>query len=87
MARVEIYTNPFCGFCHRAKRLLAQKGVDFEETDVMLHPSKRCEMLERTGGRSSVPQIFIDGRHIGGSDQLSALEAAGELDKLLETPE
>ncbi|MGF1611263.1 MAG: glutaredoxin 3 [Kiloniellales bacterium] len=84
MARVEIYTNPFCGFCHRAKHLLKQKGVDFEETDVMLHPSKRREMMERSGGRNSVPQIFIDGRHIGGSDELQALEAAGELDKLLE---
>jgi len=87
MARVEIYTNPFCGFCYRAKQLLNKKGVAFEETDVMLHPGKRREMAERAGGRSSVPQIFINGAHIGGSDELAALETAGELDRLLEAQE
>lgn len=83
MARVEIYTSPFCGFCHRAKALLDRKGVDYEETDVMVHPKKREEMRARTGGRNSVPQIFIDDQNIGGCDDLHKLEADGELDALL----
>ena len=86
MARVEIYSSMLCGFCHRAKRLLNSKGVDFEETDVTLSPGKRREMTERAGGRTSVPQIFINGEHIGGSDELYALEAEGKLDPLLEVP-
>ncbi len=84
MARVEIYTSMFCGYCHRAKRLLDDKGVGYEETDVLVDPSKRGEMTERAGGETAVPQIFIDGRHIGGSDELLALEAEGKLDALLE---
>jgi glutaredoxin 3 len=85
MAKVEIYTSPFCGYCFRAKRLLDSKGVSFEEFDVMMDQAKREEMVERAGGRSTVPQIFIDGRHIGGCDELHALDKAGKLDPLLET--
>ena len=85
MAKVEIYTSPFCGYCFRAKRLLDAKGVSFEEFDVMMDQTKREEMVERAGGRSTVPQIFIDGRHIGGCDELHALDKAGKLDALLET--
>ena len=83
MARVEIYTNMTCGFCHAAKRLLKAKGVSFEETDILLKPNKRSEMIQRANGRSTVPQIFIDGQHIGGFDDLSAAESNGKLDKLL----
>ena len=83
MARVEIYTKAFCGFCARAKRLLDAKGVDYEEYDLTLGGPRRAEMLQRANGRTTVPQIFIDGRHIGGSDDLYALEAAGKLDPLL----
>ena len=83
MAEVVMYSSPFCGFCFRAKRLLDSKGVAYEDIDVMLDPSRRPEMLERAGGHTSVPQIFIDDRHIGGSDELAALEQAGELDRLL----
>ncbi len=83
MAQVEIYATMFCPFCHRAKRLLEAKGVAYDEVDVTMSPGKRREMTERAGGRSSVPQIFIDGVHIGGSDELHALEAEGKLDPLL----
>jgi len=84
MAEVEIYTSPFCGFCHAAKRLLAGKDVEFVEFDVMLHPSRKREMMERPSGRHTVPQIFIDGAAIGGCDELYALEAEGKLDSMLE---
>ena len=84
MAKVEIYTSPFCGFCFRAKNLLKSKGVDFTEHDVFMNGKLKTAMVERAGGRSSVPQIFIDDRHIGGSDDLHALDAAGDLDPLLE---
>ena len=83
MARVEIYTKFFCGFCSRAKRLLQSKGVDYQEYDITLGGPKRQEMIHRSGGRQTVPQIFIDGRHVGGSDDLVALERNGELDALL----
>ncbi len=83
MAEVEIYATMFCPFCYRAKRLLDQKGVDYQEIDVTMSPGRRREMAERAGGRSSVPQIFIDGRHVGGCDELHALEARGALDPLL----
>ena len=83
MAKVEIYTTPICPYCARAKRLLAQKGVAFTEIDVSRDPGKRDEMLARSGGRQSVPQIFIDGEHIGGADELLALERAGKLDAKL----
>jgi glutaredoxin 3 len=83
MAEIEIYTSPFCPFCWRAKRLLKDKGLPFTEIDVLLHPGRRAEMTERADGRTSVPQIFIDGQGIGGSDDLAALEGSGELDTLL----
>ena len=82
MAEVEIYTTPFCGFCYRAKRLLDSRGIAYEEIDVMRAPARREEMVARAGGRATVPQIFIDGRHVGGSDELAALDADGGLDPL-----
>ena len=83
MAKVEIYTKAFCPYCSRALRLLASKQVEPEEFDITMGGPKRAEMLERSGGRITVPQIFIDGRHVGGSDDLAAIERTGELDKLL----
>ncbi|PPR24409.1 MAG: Glutaredoxin-3 [Alphaproteobacteria bacterium MarineAlpha10_Bin3] len=80
MAKIEIYTSPFCGFSYSAKNLLGKKNADFEELDVMMHPTRKREMVARAGGRTSVPQIFIDGEHIGGCDELYALEASGALD-------
>ena len=85
MAKVEIYTTPFCGYCARAKGLLEQKGAAYDEMDVMEDSVKRAEMRERSK-RSTVPQIFINGQHIGGSDELAALEQAGKLDPLLAQP-
>ncbi|RMD91289.1 MAG: glutaredoxin 3 [Alphaproteobacteria bacterium] len=82
--RVEIYTSPFCGYCHMAKRLLAQKGVEFHEIDVMREPHRREEMVRRAAGGYTVPQIFIGETHVGGCDELYALERAGKLDALLE---
>jgi glutaredoxin 3 len=84
--RVLVYSQPFCGYCSAAKRLLKSKGADFTEIDVMFEPARRNEMIERSGGRRTVPQIFIDGRHLGGFDDLSALDKAGELDRLLTAP-
>jgi len=86
MAKVEIYTTPFCGYCARAKGLLDRKGVAYEETDVTVVPGARNEMVERAGGRRTVPQIFINGEHIGGSDDLMVLERQGKLDALLNDP-
>lgn len=83
MAKVEIYTTPSCPFCHRAKALLTGKSVVFEEINVAGDPDLRNAMMERAGGRRTVPQIFIDNAHIGGSDDLYALEAEGRLDPLL----
>ncbi|MBL4720545.1 MAG: glutaredoxin 3 [Alphaproteobacteria bacterium] len=83
MAKIEIYSSPFCGFCFRAKDLLNKKGVAFEEIDVMMNPSRKAEMLQRSNGGRTVPQIFINDRHIGGCDDLFAVEAKGELDALL----
>jgi len=83
MAKVEIYTGMMCGYCSAAKRLLKQKGVEFTETDVTWKAGKRAEMMERANGRHSVPQIFIDGEHIGGCDDLYALDANGKLDAKL----
>jgi glutaredoxin 3 len=85
MARIEIYTTPFCGYCARAKSLLDAKGAAYEEMDVMMDDKKRGEMRARAN-RSTVPQIFINGQHIGGSDELTALEQAGKLDALLAQP-
>lgn len=83
MAQVEIYTKPTCGFCHAAKRLLVAKGVSFAETDISAQPDKRPEMIDRAGGRTTVPQIFINGTHLGGFDDLAAADGAGTLDRLL----
>jgi glutaredoxin 3 len=85
MAKIEIYTTPFCGYCARAKSLLDRKGAAYEEMDVMMDDKKRSEMRERAK-RTTVPQIFINGQHIGGSDELAALEQAGKLDPLLAQP-
>lgn len=83
MQPVEIYSSPLCGFCHMAKRLLNKKGVDFSEIDVFRNPDRKPEMIERSGGRRTVPQIFIGATHVGGCDDLFALEQAGKLDSLL----
>ena len=85
MAKIEIYTTPFCGYCARAKSLLDHKGASYDEMDVMMDDKKRTEMRERSR-RATVPQIFINGQHIGGSDELAALEQAGKLDALLAQP-
>lgn len=85
MAKIEIYTSPFCGYCARAKALLDSKGAAYDEMDVMMDDKKRAEMRERTN-RTSVPQIFINGQHIGGSDELAALNSQGKLDALLAQP-
>lgn len=84
MKPVEIYTSPYCGYCHAAKRLLAQKGVSFSEIDVMSDPGRKSEMVRRANGGRTVPQIFIGDTHVGGSDELHALERQGRLDALLQ---
>ena len=83
MQPVEIYTSPLCGFCHAAKRLLSQKGVAFSEIAIWADPSKKPEMMQRAQGRHTVPQIFIGATHVGGCDDLYALEREGKLDQLL----
>ncbi|SHL11083.1 glutaredoxin 3 [Roseovarius marisflavi] len=83
MKPVEIYSSPLCGFCHAAKRLLKQKGVNFSEINVLAQPARKSEMLKRANGRHTVPQIFVGDTHVGGYDDLSALERAGKLDSLL----
>jgi len=82
VSKVEIYSSMWCPFCHRAKRLLKSKGIAFEELDVDADPALRHEMMARSGGRRTVPQIFIDDRHVGGSDELAALDRAGRLNGL-----
>ena len=83
MAEVELYTTPWCPYCTRARTLLRRKGVAFVDIDIDEEPSRRAEMIRRAGGRTSVPQIFIDGEHIGGSDELAALDRTGRLDAKL----
>lgn len=83
MKQVEIYTTPICGYCMAAKRLLAQKNVNFVEYDVMRDPAKRAEMEKRARGGRTVPQIFIGDTHVGGCDELHALERQNKLDPLL----
>lgn len=85
MAKIEIYTTPWCGYCARAKHLLESKGAAYDEMDVMEDSAKRDEMRSRSR-RTTVPQIFINGQHIGGSDELHALDRAGKLDPLLAQP-
>lgn len=82
-AQVEIYTTPICGYCARAKALLRGKGVSYAEIDVMMDPERKAEMIRRAGGARTVPQIFIGGAHVGGSDELHALDRSGGLDPLL----
>ena len=83
MAKVEIYSTMWCPYCARARALLERKGVEFVEIDLMEQPGRRDEMIRRASGRTTVPQIFIDGVHVGGSDELAALDRAGKLDPLL----
>jgi glutaredoxin 3 len=83
MARVEIYTTMLCPYCYRAKKLLSDRGADFTEIDVMMDQKLRKEMVTRANGRRTVPQIFINGAHVGGSDELQALDAAGKLAPML----
>jgi glutaredoxin 3 len=83
MVSVEIYSKAFCPYCIRAKSLLKGKGVPFEEHDITMGGPRRAEMIQRAQGRTTVPQIFIDGAHVGGCDDLVALDRAGKLDPLL----
>ncbi|MGF1502923.1 MAG: glutaredoxin 3 [Paracoccaceae bacterium] len=83
MKPVEIYTSPLCGYCFRAKRLLARKGIAYREINVLGDATAKAEMIARADGRRTVPQIFVDGVGIGGSDELAELERAGKLDGLL----
>lgn len=84
MPRIEIYSKFTCPYCYRAKALLSKKGAEFEEIEISFDSEKRREMIQRSGGRSTVPQIFIAGEHVGGSDDLAALEREGRLDALLQ---
>ncbi len=84
MVKVEIYTTRVCPYCVMAKELLEEKGVGYEEIRVEADPQRIKEAVERSGGRKTVPQIFIDNRHIGGYDELNALDQAGKLDSLLD---
>jgi glutaredoxin 3 len=83
MAKVEMYSTMWCPYCSHARALLGRKGVEFTEIDLMEEPGRRDEMMRRAGGRTSVPQIFIDGEHIGGCDDMVALDRAGGLDPKL----
>jgi glutaredoxin 3 len=83
LADIEIYTTPLCPYCARAKSLLTRKGANFTEIDVWSTPQRKKEMVERAGGRTSVPQIFINGEHVGGCDDLHALDRDGKLDPKL----
>ena len=85
MPHITVYTTPFCPYCMRAKALLNRKGVAFEEIDVSRSPADREAMIERANGGYTVPQIFIGGQHVGGCDDLYALDAKGELDRLLQS--
>ncbi len=84
MSQVTVYSSPFCPYCFMAKKLLRSKDVAYEEIDVMMHPKRRKEMIQRADGRTSVPQIFIGDTHVGGYDDLAALNDDGKLDPLLQ---
>ena len=84
MAHVTIYTRPFCGYCSRALRLLEEKGAHFTEIEAAFDPDRRAEMVQKAGGRATFPQIFVGERHIGGCDEMMALERDGRLDPLLQ---
>jgi glutaredoxin 3 len=83
MTNIEIYTSPWCGYCHRAKRLLDKKGVQYTEYDVTAEPGRRQEMVQRAPGATTVPQIFIDDKGIGGCDEMFELDFDGKLDPML----
>jgi glutaredoxin 3 len=83
MASIVLYTTPFCGYCHAAKHLLRNKGLGFEEIDVAFDQGLRAEMVQRANGLRTVPQIFIHGRHVGGYQELAAIERDGKLDAWL----
>jgi len=83
VANIVIYSSAFCPFCYRAKALLKQKGAAFKEINVDMNPKARTEMRNKAGGRTSVPQIWIDDQHVGGSDELHALDARGVLKTML----
>ena len=83
MAKIDIYTSPLCGYCHMAKRLLTSKGAEFNEINVMGNDTARGQLIDRAPGARTVPQIFIGDTHVGGSDELHALDAQGKLDALL----
>nr|WP_115937971.1 glutaredoxin 3 [Aestuariispira insulae] len=83
MALVEVYARPMCGFCHQAKKLLDSKGIAYTEYDIWAEGQRKAEMVQRANGRTTVPQIFINDNHIGGCDDLMALERTGKLDQLL----
>ena len=85
MSRIVLYTTPYCGYCHAAKRLLERKGQAFIEIDVSGDPALREEMISRAAGRRTVPQIFIDGMHVGGYQELAALDGAARLDPWLQS--
>lgn len=87
MAEIEIYTSPFCGFCNAAKKLLEKKGVAYTEINVMMNSGKRREMTERAGGLTTVPQIFVDGKHLGDCMDIMEMDADGELDARLKPNE
>lgn len=86
MPEIEIYTQPWCPYCARAKNLLDRKGLAYREIDAPYGTPERAESMRRSGGRTTVPQIFVDGRHIGDSDALLSLDAAGKLDTVLQGP-
>ncbi|RFP90768.1 glutaredoxin 3 [Rhodobacteraceae bacterium 63075] len=83
MKQVEVYSSPLCGFCHAAKRLLKSKDVNFTEYNILTNPKLKPEMIERAAGARTVPQIFIGEEHVGGCDELYALERQGKLDSML----
>ncbi|MGQ4275366.1 glutaredoxin 3 [Terrihabitans sp. B22-R8] len=83
MPDVTIYTKPYCPYCEGARQLLNKKGVTFEEIDISKHPERRGEMIQRANGGSTVPQIFVGERHLGGCDDIYALDGRGELDSIL----
>ncbi|AVO47341.1 glutaredoxin 3 [Phreatobacter cathodiphilus] len=83
MPEITVYTKDYCPYCHAAKELLRKKGAAFTEVDIQKHPERRAEMIQKAGGRTTVPQIFIGGQHVGGCDDIHDLDGAGKLDPLL----
>jgi glutaredoxin 3 len=83
MPEIVVYTKDYCPYCHAAKELLRKKGAAFTEVDIQKHPDRRAEMIQKAGGRTTVPQIFIGGKHVGGCDDIHALDSAGKLDPMI----